>query len=315
MNPSLSLPPSDAALVQLGRSLQAAGYSFTTITPLTHERVNRRSENAWAHDAAGVFGWSRPFRSGVLPAEVEQLAREAQVLAPHEESWRSRVRFSSLGGQLFVHSAFPTSEADSVFFGPDTYRFATAIRDHFASSAREVRRVVDIGCGAGPGAILCALERPQAQVLAVDINDRALRLARVNASLAEAGNVEARHSDLLSGTEGEFDLIVANPPYLVDASERAYRHGGGPLGAGLSLAIVDAALERLSSSGTLLLYTGVAMLDGRDPFHEEIERRLPSSVEMSYREMDPDVFGEELECEAYARCDRIAAIVLTISKG
>jgi methylase of polypeptide subunit release factors len=97
----------------------------------------------------------------------------------------------------------------------------------------------------------------------------------VNAALAGV-QVEAQHSDLLKNVEGEFDLIVANPPYLVDPSERAYRHGGGPLGAGLSLAIVDAALARLVRGGTLLLYTGVAMMDGHDPFCDEIAVRIVS---------------------------------------
>jgi methylase of polypeptide subunit release factors len=116
--------------------------------------------------------------------------------------------------------------------------------------------------------------------------------------------------------DGEFDLIVANPPYLVDASERAYRHGGGPLGADLSLKIVDAALERLAPEGSLLLYTGVAMLDGRDPFREEVESRLNQfNGDWNYHETDVDVFSEELEGGAYAHCDRIAAVVLTVTKS
>src|SRR5690606_38814794 len=185
---------------------------------------------------------------------------------------------SSLDGQLFVHSAFPTDTPDAVFFGPDTYRFASAIRAHLDERSGEVRRVVDIGCGSGAGAILAALARPQAEVLAVDINPQALRLTRINAALAGADNLRAQHSDLLSAVDGEFDLILANPPYLVDPGERAYRHGGGPLGAGLSLAILDAALGRLAPGGTLLLYTGVAMLDNQDPFLAEARQRLDGSA-------------------------------------
>ena len=85
--------------------------------------------------------------------------------------------------------------------------------------------------------------------------------------------------------EGDFDLIVANPPYLVDESKRAYRHGGGPLGAGLSLMIVDAALERLAPDGTLLLYTGAAMVDGSDPFKDAIAEKLNApKISWTYRE-------------------------------
>jgi len=304
----------DDALPQLGLALRQAGYHFTTVTPATHERVNKREENQWARDLAGVFGWSRPFHAEILLPQVLEMMRAAQVLEPHAEGWRSLVRLSSLSGQLLFHSAFPTTEADSVFFGPDTYRFAQAIEQHLASSTRRIERAVDVCCGAGPGAIVCALARPQAQVLALDINDRALQLAKVNAELAQAENVEPLHSNLLLDVDGQFDFIMANPPYLVDPGERAYRHGGGPLGAELSLAIVQSAMERLAPGGSLLLYTGAAIIEGRDLFHEAVAERLPSGARWSYRETDPDVFGEELEGGAYARCDRIAAVVLTVFK-
>ena len=95
---------------------------------------------------------------------------------------------------------------------------------------------------------------------------------------------------------------MANPPYLLDASERAYRHGGGMLGAGLSLAIVDAALERLEAGGSLLLHTGVAMVEGGDPFLARIRERLASREwEWDYQELDPDVFAEELDSPPTAK--------------
>jgi len=312
------MPPlsdADSALLELARRLRALGYGFTTVTPATHARVNARLENRWARDLAGIFGWSRPFRPDILPRDVWQVAQNAGVLVPFENGFRSTVRVSGLNGQLFVHSAFPTQEADAVFFGPDTYRFALALETLFASDLPPIRRAVDIGTGAGPGAVLTALRFPDAPVFAVDINPRALRFARVNAMLANVQNVEPRESNLLRDVEGDFDLIVSNPPYLIDPSERAYRHGGGPLGAGLSLAIVDAALERLAPRGTLLLYTGAAMIGGTDPFREAIQARLESeNADWKLREIDPDVFGEELGGGAYAKCDRIAAVVLTLKK-
>ena len=307
-------PEADQALLDLARVLRDLSYQFTTPTPATHERINARFENARATDLAGVFGWSRAFHEDVVPTQVLELMHVAQILEPHGESFRSALRLSSLSGQLFWHSAFPTTQADAVFFGPDTYRFARAIEQHLAMNPREIKRAVDICCGAGPGAIVTALAHPQAEVLGADINQSALRLARVNAAVAGAENVRPLYSNLLGGTEGSFDFITANPPYLIDPSERAYRHGGGPLGAGLSLAIVDAALERLSPGGTLLLYTGAAIIEGRDPFREAVAEKLSLSVQWDYQEVDVDVFGEELEGGAYAHCDRIAAVVLTATK-
>ena len=198
---------------------------------------------AWAADLRGVFGWSRPFHDDAIPPAMLALMHFADVLEEGPDWYRSAVRFSTLEGMLFAHSAYPTTQEDAVFFGPDTYRFARAIRQRLPAV---VRRAVDIGCGAGPGSILIAQQRPDAKVFAVDINPSALRMTRVNAALA-AVSVEARHSNLLDGVDGTFDLIVANPPYLIDPGERTYRHGGGALGAELSLQILESAID---SAGT-----------------------------------------------------------------
>jgi len=319
--PAAEAADADDALLRLATAVRATCYRFVTVTPATHARVNARPGNAWARGLEDVFGWSRPFRPEILPPGLFDLMRRAGVAVPHGEEgggWRSSVRLSSLGGGLFLHSAYPTAESDAVFFGPDTYRFAAAVEAHLERRSSPVRRAVDICCGAGPGAILVAKARPAAEVLMGDINEAALRLARLNAALAGAGNATARRSDLLSGISGGlFDLVIANPPYLVDPTERAYRHGGGPLGAELSLKILDAALGRLAPGGTLLLYTGAAVVNGRDPFRSEAEGRLAADrgVGWTYREVDPDVFGEELDTAAYAEADRIAAVVLTVTRG
>jgi SAM-dependent methyltransferase len=302
----------DAALIRLAQAIRDTGYSFVTPTPATIARVNARPGAEWASDLRGVFGWSRPFRDDIVPPAILSLMDDAAVLAGHPGGHYSLLRLSTLDGELFLHSAYPTTAADAVFFGPDTYRFANAILAH--RPAALVRRAVDIGCGAGPGAILMAREHPAAEVLAVDINDAALRLTRANAALAGVA-LRAVNSNLLGGVDGAFDLIVANPPYLVDPGERAYRHGGGPLGAGLSLAILDAALDRLVPGGTLLLYTGAAVVNGIDPFREAAATRLAGmKMDWIYRELDPDVFGEELDGGAYNAADRIAAILLAVTK-
>ncbi|MBS9405706.1 class I SAM-dependent methyltransferase [Halomonas sp. TRM85114] len=301
--------------LHLAMTLKATGYSFTTVTPATHARVNSRLENAWARNATDVFGWSRPFREGVITPELFEAMRNADVLDTHGEGWISRVRASTLRGQLFLHSAYPTTASDAIFFGPDTYRFANAIARYLAGDVR-LKRAVDIGCGAGPGAVVIALERPQADVFAVDINDMALRYTSVNARLAGAMRVVVQHSDLLDGVDGDFDLIVANPPYLLDAQERTYRHGGGSFGEGLSLAIAGLARTRLAPGGTLLLYTGTAITDGTDRLLASIAPILDdSTLEWDYQELDPDVFGEELDEPAYAEADRIAAVLLTARRA
>jgi len=319
MGPRIEVQPNlsdaDRALLRLGDTLRTAGYEFTTVTPATHARVNAREENARAKDLRDVFGWSRRFSEDVIPAEILVLMREAGILVEENAVLRSRVRVSSLAGELFFHSAFPTKDADAVFFGPDTYRFARANKASLKERTAAIRNAIDIGCGAGPGGILVAKHAPEARVLMTDINAAALRLARVNAALAGTTNAIPLRADILNGVDGTFDVIVSNPPYLNDALGRAYRHGGGAFGAALSLRILEAALPRLAPAGTLILYTGTAIIAGRDLFREAALPALAAGgFAWTYEEVDPDVFGEELETQAYRAADRIAAVVLNVRK-
>ncbi|SHM98256.1 methyltransferase [Cryptosporangium aurantiacum] len=303
----------DQALVQLGQALEALDYTFTTVTPATHERVNRRPANAWAHDLRGALGWSRPFRPDTLPPSIVELMDAAGVLCRDGDTWRSRVRFSSYDNELFVHSAFPTAAADAVFFGPDTYRMADAAAAHVESwRGRPIRRAVDIGCGTGAGAITVAKRAPNAEVLAVDINDTALRYAGVNAALAGTDGVRPCRSNLLHDVSGDFDLIVSNPPFMVDPAGRAYRDGGGADGHALSLDIIDLAAERLNPGGSLVLFSGVGIVDGHDSLRAAAAARLADTdLAWTYREVDPDVYDEELDGDAYANAERIAVVLLT----
>ena len=303
-----------APLLDLARAVRATGYRFVTVTPATHERVNRRHGNEWARSLTDIFGWSRPFRADVLPPGMLELAKRAGVVVGHEGGWRSLVRFSSLDDELFIHSAYPTTDVASVFFGPDTGRLVDAVLDHVHRTETPIRRAVDIGCGTGAAAITIAKRARGAEVLGVDINPAALKATELNASLAGVENVIPQASDMLGDVQGQFDLIVSNPPFMVDAAERAYRDGGGPLGARLPLACVDAAIERLAPGGTLVLFTGAVVMDGEIRFRDEARRRLDAAgLVWNYREVDPDAYGEELDGAGYARADRIALGVLTAS--
>jgi methylase of polypeptide subunit release factors len=176
-------------------------------------------------------------------------------------------------------------------------------------------RILDVGAGSGAGGLHAAslLARYEPTITLTDISPRALRFCKLNAQLNGVRNVEIIESDLFTSVDGPFDLIVANPPYLVDPLARLYRHGGGEFGFELSLRIVEQGISQLASGCRFVLYTGSAMVDGRDLFHEALSRSLARrGVEFSYEEIDPDVFGEELEDPPDDHADRIAVVSVTI---
>lgn len=301
--------PDEEALGELLAALSRRGYAFVTPTPLTHARVIARPERAPARDLAGVLGWNLPFSREAIDAEIVALLERAHALVPAPNSQlRANLRISTLGGRLYLHSGFPTVAEDAVFFGPDSYRFARLITEELADRCEGMRRVADIGTGAGVGAITAALLCPSARVFGSDINPKALRFARANAAQAGVA-LETALGPMLDAVDGRFDAILANPPYMADEGERTYRDGGGMIGGQLSLDMARAALPRLNSGGRMILYTGSAIVEGRDPLGAALAGLAQEhGCRLDYREIDPDVFGEELAKPAYRTVDRIAVV-------
>jgi len=300
MEPDLVL-----ALVDVGTFLKASGYNFIAVTPDTHRRVLARNARG-AQTLRDVFGWNRAFERGLLPAHVLDVLVSAKLAHETDDGYRSCLRYASLGAQLFAHSCYPTVQADAVFFGPDTYRFCRAL----TQASIPAGTLVDVGCGSGVGGIMMA--RQAQHVILADINEQALLFARANMVLAGARNVTIVNSDVLSEVTEPLSCVVCNPPYLRDAAGRIYRDGGGTFGEGLALRIVSESIAKLRSGGRLLLYTGATIVDGCDTFLHKVTPLL-SGVHSHYEELDPDVFGDELDNAAYIDADRIAAVMLTVT--
>ena len=302
------------ALVALLAALKSVGYRFVPPTPETHRRVAARLDKARAADLRDIFGWSRPFSREALSGDLFALLDSADMMRGSDGQFRSEVRVASMGGNLFLHSAYPTDRSDSVFLGPDSYRFVRFL-DHELAAGPNVRRLVDIGAGSGVGAIMAARHLPGASLILSDINPLALRFARVNARHNGVA-IEALDGSGVEPVDGAFDLAITNPPFIVDPSSRAYRDGGEMHGAALSLEWALDAAAKLAPGGRMLLYTGSAIVAGEDRLAAALRERLPSlGCTMRYAEIDPDIFGEQLDEAGYEDVERIAAIGAVIVRA
>ncbi len=305
-----------AALHALIGFLKERRYCFVTPTPASHARVLARGDRQHAGDLRDIFGWSLPFAPPLLDAGLRDMLDSAGLLEQRGARLRSTVRVSTLGPDLLVHSAYPTDDRHAVFFGPDSYRFARFIAEELRRCPqREGARLVDIGTGAGAGAIAAAHCCPAVEIVLTDINPEALRLATVNAA---AAGVDARCvlGEGVSGIAGALDLVLANPPYIIDPAGRAYRDGGDLHGAGVALAMARDAVPRLAAGGRFLLYTGSAIVRGGDALRYRLrDLAAAEGCRLRYEEIDPDVFGEELETPAYADVERIALVTAVIERA
>jgi release factor glutamine methyltransferase len=152
---------------------------------------------------------------------------------------------------------------------PDTETLIDAALDVVAQNDWRERPLDILDLGTGTGCILVTLlaELPNARGIGTDINPGALSVAAENArrhGVADRAAFVA--SDWLDGIEGQFDLIVSNPPYLA-ASEMAalspeVSHDpplaldGGADGLDAYRRIAASARERLRPEGRILLEIG-----------------------------------------------------------
>jgi release factor glutamine methyltransferase len=178
---------------------------------------------------------------------------------------------------------------------PSTELIVEAILELFPIQQAPLN-IADVCTGCGCVAVAIAHERPAATIVATDISEQALAVARRNAVRHGVANrVSFRHGDLLAGIDGTFDAILANPPYVLDRARPALQPEvrdhepsvalfGGADGMTLLNRLVHEAPSRLRSGGFLIVEFGL----GQDV---EIETLFAGARELTLTGIRRDLQG------------------------
>ena len=159
--------------------------------------------------------------------------------------------------------------------------------------------VLDVGTGTGAIALAIADELPGARVTAIDVSTGALALARENLELTGVnGRVRLVEHDLTSGLgEGDFDLVVSNPPYVepeelptLQPEVRDWEPRIALVAPGATENLARAAREALRPGGWLVLETAAGAGDRLE--------RLLSGLGFDEVAITPDLAGRDRVAQA-----------------
>lgn len=179
-----------------------------------------------------------------------------------------------LGSVEFLGRGFKTDRR-ALIPRPETETLVERLLKDAADQGEPPRQVLDMGAGSGVIGLTLAAEWGSrgTTVTLVDVSPEALDLARENAAAlglpdagAEPGSLRFIQGDLWSAIEsgGEFDLLVANLPYVADAdldrAEPELAHdprlalaGGGADGTGVITRFLDGAAGHARPGARLAL--------------------------------------------------------------
>ena len=153
-------------------------------------------------------------------------------------------------------------------------------------------RALDLCCGSGAIALSLKRELAEVAVVATDISQAALAVARANGASCEL-EIEWLSGDLFAAVEGDFDLVVSNPPYVksgdLDRLEPEVRDheprlalDGGADGLDCYRRIAHQASDHIRPGGYLLLEVG----DGQSA---EVEKLLAEVGRFAEVQTKPDL--------------------------
>lgn len=186
-------------------------------------------------------------------------------------------------------------DADVMVPRPETERLVELVLARLAGV--DAPRLLDVGCGSGAVALALKAERPDADVMASDVDPAAVLATRRNAERLRLA-VTVRHSDLLAAAEvaafaASCQALVANLPYLpaADADRLQIEARHDPHGALFAGADGLALARRLLGQAYRLLPRGALLALELDP--RNVRQALREAAAWASAGVERDLTGRE----------------------
>ncbi|TFV58694.1 class I SAM-dependent methyltransferase [Mycobacterium sp. PS03-16] len=192
--------------------------------------------------------------NGVLEKRPDGTVRAALDIRPHSDGARD---FLVVSDQDAALRSGPVRHDHVLGIGGASVSLARAV------VRSPVERALDLGTGCGIQAL--HLDAHCAQIVATDVNERALALAGATARL-NGMSWDLRGGSLFEPVAGErFDLIVSNPPFVVGAGARDYIYrDSGMAGDALSQSLIEQVGAHLAPGGTAQIMANWIVREGED---------------------------------------------------
>lgn len=220
------------------------------------------SPKADARELAEVAGGERLhvlLGSGSAPTPTQRARFETMVAKR-----AARVPLQHVTGVMYFRYLELVSRPGCFIVRPETELVAEEAITALRASSSRAPLAVDLCTGSGAIALALATEVPEARVVAVELSDSAIDVAREN-NARYGSVVDLVHGDArteLSNLVGQVDVVVTNPPYVPpthDVSVEALCDpalalwGGGVDGTDLPRELISRARRLLRPGGTLVM--------------------------------------------------------------
>lgn len=101
---------------------------------------------------------------------------------------------------------------DNGVFSKEKFDYGTKFLLECFVKTEKYGKILDLGCGYGPVGLILGKIFPDAQIDMVDINERAISLAKTNLSCNDVLNAQVWKSDIYQNVSEKYDFIITNPP-------------------------------------------------------------------------------------------------------